>query len=323
VQAWPFVFAHDYVGGSDVGWMRTLDFEAALGKTNAADGTLLAAMAISGAAVSSGLGQVNLGALNIVLALLNARLGVWLPNPRYVNELRDDRTWTSREGPALRWMRTRRATYLLKELAGIHDRDDRFLFVTDGGQLDNLGLLELLARRCRLIVSIDASGDGLRSTNTFDSVRELAWDRYRVRFSLVGGPADPECTDPGSYEGPRLRTQARLTEGLCTAPADEVHAAVLREYPESLADRLAAEAVAVLEIHYRDGTRGHLIFAKAVLTPDTPGKVLRFAMGSARFPRDSTADQFLEPDQVEHYVELGRHVGRLAAAAARPHLRTT
>jgi len=36
--------------------MRTVDFEAALGRSNASDGTLLAAMAISGAAVSPAVG---------------------------------------------------------------------------------------------------------------------------------------------------------------------------------------------------------------------------------------------------------------------------
>ena len=215
MRAWPFVFSDDYVGGSDVGWVRTLDFEAALGKSNAPDGTLLAAMAISGAAVSPGLGQIDLGTLNIVLSFVNARLGVWLPNPPYINELRGDHRFPSREGPALRWLRTRRATYLFKELFGVHDREDRFLYVTDGGQLDNLGMLELLSRRCRLIVSFDASGDELLSTNTFDGVRQLAWERYRVRFSQPGGEPDPSCADPATYDGPPLKvTNKRVTPTL-------------------------------------------------------------------------------------------------------------
>jgi hypothetical protein len=308
MRAWPFVFSDDYVGGTDVGWVRTLDFEAALGKSNASDGTLLAAMAISGAAVSPGLGQIDLGTLNIVLSFLNARLGVWLPNPPYINELRDDREFPSREGPALRWLRTRRATYLFKELFGVHDREDRFLYVTDGGQLDNLGLLELLSRRCRLIVSFDASGDELLSTNTFDGVRQLAWDRYRVRFSEPGGEPDPPCGDPATYDGPPLKvTNKRVTPGL-TGPGQEKY---------GLVNRIAEAAVAHLEIHYMDGTKGDLVFSKAVLSPETPDEVLVFAATTKKFPRDSTADQFLEPEQVTQYVSLGRAVGRRAGEIAR------
>src|SRR5437870_12044505 len=55
-RAWQFVFSATHVGGHDVGWTRTVDFEAVLGRANQADGTLQAAMAISGAAVSPAIG---------------------------------------------------------------------------------------------------------------------------------------------------------------------------------------------------------------------------------------------------------------------------
>ena len=76
-------------------------------------------------------------------------------------------------------------------------------------------------------------------------------------------------------------------------------------------------AVARLTIHYPDGTDGDLVFSKAVLTPETPDEVLLFAAKAKKFPRDSTADQFLEPEQVTQYVALGRAVGRRAGALAR------
>ena len=79
VQAWPFTFARDFVGGPDVGWCRTEDFQATLGNFNRSDATVQAAMAISGAAVSPGLGHIRFGSLDALIALANLRLGVWLP----------------------------------------------------------------------------------------------------------------------------------------------------------------------------------------------------------------------------------------------------
>ena len=82
VQAWPFTFARDFVGRGDVGWCRTEDFRSSLGNFNRSDATAQAAMAVSGAAVSPGLGQIRLGSVNALIVLANLRLGVWLPAPR-------------------------------------------------------------------------------------------------------------------------------------------------------------------------------------------------------------------------------------------------
>jgi hypothetical protein len=192
------------------------------------------------------------------------------------------------------------------------------LYVTDGGQVDNLGLLELLSRRCGLIICFDGSGDGLLSTNTFDEVRQLAWDRYRVRFSTVGGdldptiPSPPEDPDPYHAVGPGL-----LTKAMCASSEASSGTA---SWSTQFRKRVARSNVAELEIHYPDGQIGTLIFAKAVLTTETPSGILDFAQGSRRFPRDSTADQFLEPDQVKNYQAIGRYLGECAAALAEPHL---
>jgi hypothetical protein len=96
-------------------------------------------------------------------------------------------------------------------------------------------------------------------------------------------------------------------------------------YSGRLVDRLAVSDVVELGILYREGypdaSTGTLIYAKAVLTAESPCKTLKFADVSPTFPRDSTADQFLDPDQVEHYVLLGQHIGRRAGDLAMPHIR--
>jgi hypothetical protein len=327
VRAWPFVFGAQHVGGPDVGWMRTVDFEAALGRTNGGDGTLLAAMAVSGAAVSPAIGQINLGAWNALVAVFNARLGVWLPNPRYVASLRD----TSFAAPT--WLRTRRFTYLLKEILGSYDLDDRFVYVTDGGQLDNLGLLELLQRRCTTIVCVDASGDNAPGatldTATFDNVRELARRRLGVVFGPPGGPWDgrrPSGADPGEPVMPGRLTGPLIRRRGETAPATWARGSEMPPV-ESLAVKLAFQ--------YPDGVPGTLVLAKAVLAEGVgtdPGgdaagdeaddrraiaRYLGSGEGARRFPAHSTVDQWLDRDQFDAYVALGRHAGRAAVAHLR------
>ena len=51
-----------------------------------------------------------------------------------------------------------RPEYLWKELFGRNRIDDKFLYVTDGGHYENLGLVELPRRGCGTIYCFDACG---------------------------------------------------------------------------------------------------------------------------------------------------------------------
>ena len=313
VKAWPFVFSHSHVGGADVGWARSIDFEAALGRQNLPDGTLLAAMSISGAAVSPALGQKNLGPANALIAALNARLGVWLPSPRYIADLRQP----GFEAPT--WLRIRRFSHLLREMVDSYDLHNRFVYVTDGGQVDNLGLCELLARRCDTIICFDASGDlkphNPLNTATFDGVRELARRRFGVRFSPVGADQpDGPLPTPDEDESRKV-SDGHLTSGLCTPGALDD-----RWKGKEPAVKVATEHVAAMDIWYPDDDeRGRLVFAKCVLTPDALSNSFAYATGRGRkrFPADSTIDQWLDEDQVDAYVELGTQAGARAAHLVR------
>lgn len=286
VPAWPFVFSHRYVGGADVGWTRTVDFEAVLGRRNQSDGTLLAAMAISGAAVSPAIGRISLGPVNAAVATLNARLGVWLPSPRSIHRMRVG------DGPKPSWLRTRRFTYLFKEIVGNYDIDARLVYVTDGGQVDNLGILELLARGCKTIYCFDASGDlkpGKElTTRTLDQTCALASARLGVTFEGL------EALRPMRTTNPAVSWETRV--------------------------RVACANTATLTIRYPDGATGTLYYAKCLLTGDVPDVVRDYAQtrtGRRRFPADSTIDQWPDAPQFEAYVALGEHTGaKLVAASA-------
>lgn len=104
------------------------------------------AMAISGAAASPNMGYHSSPALTFLMTVFNARLGHWSPNPG------DNAAWTHHD-PMFG------GAYLLKELFGQTDHRSRFVYLSDGGHFENLGIYELVRRRCACIVAIDAGQD--------------------------------------------------------------------------------------------------------------------------------------------------------------------
>ena len=112
--------------------------------------TLGGAIAISGAAVNPNMGYHSSPAVTFLLTLFDARLGWWLPNPLHPGHPRGDAV------PFFgRW--------LLAELLGRTHAGGKFVHLSDGGHFENLGLYELVRRRCRFILCVDAGADGARA----------------------------------------------------------------------------------------------------------------------------------------------------------------
>jgi hypothetical protein len=110
--------------------------------------SLATAMAISGAAANPNMEYVSTPTLTFLMALLNARLGVWLPN---TNENGGEHV--DSPGP-------RHATaHLVKEMLGLTTRYAPFVNLSDSRHFDNLGLYEVVLRRCRFVVVSDATCD--------------------------------------------------------------------------------------------------------------------------------------------------------------------
>ena len=145
------------------------------------------------------------------------------------------------------------------------------MYLSDGGHFDNLGIYELVRRRCRLIIACDAGAD---HTYSFTDLA-LVVEKCRVDF---GAKIDID-----------------LSELIPTAPL----------FPGDTAKRASDKKFSVGLIQYANGQTGNLIYIKPCLDMKLPKDILAYAKAAATFPHQSTADQFFDEAQFESYRELG------------------
>lgn len=228
------------------------------------------AMAISGAAASPNMGAGTTPPMAFLLTVFNVRLGWWLGNPRH------KKTWP-RMGPSVG------AAAMLAELFGSTDDTSRYVYLSDGGHFENLGVYELVRRRCRFILASDAGADP-EST-----------------FQDLGNAIRKCCTDFGiDIEIDTARLQ---------------HEAENRRSPWHC-------AVGSIRYDKVDpgAAPGVLLYIKSSLTGDEARDVLTYGVDRPTFPHESTADQWFGESQFESYRKLGEHVALKVLRRADDHL---
>ena len=240
-------------------------------------------LATTGAAFSSAMGRMSLGSTNAFLAAVNADLGIWLPNVKVLQE-----DGGKREAKKL--LPRPRFAYTLKEILGWYNLNDRFVFITDGGHWENLGLVELLRRDCDVIYCADASGDPPAS---FAALRQA------LQLAALELGFDTETLDLDDVLDDMLPRTGSL-------PAKITTTFTLRR-PSEMSGSAGAAPKSVA-IHYMK------LQAAQVMTPE----LKRWAIADPKFPRYSTMRQFLSTEQFENLVELGRIAGASVLGRAEP-----
>jgi hypothetical protein len=243
----------------------------------ALDFTLFDAVAVSGAALSPLMGRMTTPSKRILFALTNVRLGMWLPSPAWVERMipsKDDRLVRLRRA----WIRLRHqhnVRRLWAEMAGTMHLDGKWLYVTDGGHYDNLGLVEAMRRRPKMVIVLDASGDAQGSFTTLGQAVALARTECGVAITV-----DPEPIGPGPV----------LPPGEGETANGEVAQAVVRGSYQDRDD---------------PNTSGTLIYARLGVTPDHPWDVRSYLRAHANFPMTSTIAQLYDDAEFEAYRAVG------------------
>ncbi|NKE63315.1 hypothetical protein FXN61_43975 [Lentzea sp. PSKA42] len=277
-----FTFETKRSGGPLFGYYPTRDLEQR-GGLPGTHLTLPSIMAVSGAALSPLMGRFTYPPLRFLMALTNVRLGVWIKNPLHRTwqpDGEDDETaprrgWLVRAARSIRagWLEPG-ALYVLREALGGAKSSHRYIYLTDGGHWENLGVVELLRRRCTHVLCFDAScdqaGDGL------DIGRAIALARSELSVDIE---LDPRPVLPDA-EG--MSTQMAVLGVVSYPPPNDVQPA-------------------------------QLVYAKAVLTSAATWDLHAFKARDGRFPNHSTSQQMFTDEQFEAYRTLGHEAGKQAA----------
>jgi hypothetical protein len=217
-----FTFEHDHSGGRLFGYHETTRFEAPDGMPGTRL-TLPSIMAVSGAALSPLMGRFTHPPLRFLMAMTNVRLGVWIRNPLHADWAAETGGGPADEPPNLarrvrrrivRGWREPGALYVLREALGRTRSSHRFIYLTDGGHWENLGLVELLRRRCTHVLCFDASTDQAGGGLDIGRAVALARSELGVQIDL-----DPRPTMPskGFSEDVAVRGSIRYPASALTA----------------------------------------------------------------------------------------------------------
>jgi hypothetical protein len=256
-DAQSFLFSKLFCGSSATGWANTKSFEDFLDDNVSVSD----AMAISGAAVDT----LELNSLPLALLglALNLNLGQWLPNPKYRKPRFTPRAWK----------------LLLDCRRSVEDA--AYCSIADGGFSENLGLLPLLKRRCRLIVVVDAGCDERHDFT--DLARAIRYARIHegIQIRSVDRPYGRELDTRPLRLNKSGFCQQHFLLGRIVYPATHAGAA-----PQN----------------------GLLIYVKPSLTGDEGVDLLEQRRRDRSFPHHATDDQFYSAQDVESYRQLGFHI---------------
>lgn len=257
------------------------------------------AMAISGAAVSSNMGYHSSPTVELLLTFFNVRLGWWLGNPgKRGDELKKpsqiikqvfDGDLLLRRAPTkpyqedAPWFALRP---LLSELFGWTNECSPYVYLSDGGHFENLGLYEMVRRRCKWILVVDADCDPNRGfADLGNAVRKVWIDLgIRIRFDPPLLQADND-TKPTSVPYFALGTVEYVSD-------DPVNGKV---------------------------PTGEILYVKPTVRGDEgAADIVAYRRAYGGFPHQTTGNQWFDESQLEAYRRLGHLImTRIVDAAGR------
>lgn len=237
-------------------------------------------IATSGAAASPNMGYHTNPMMGMIMTIFNARLGRWFGNPLHENLgnrllgcLGLSKIFVN---PAERQSPFWNLFYLIKELITSTGTTSGYLYLSDGGHFENLGIYELVRRRCKLIIAIDAGEDGqYQFEDLGNAIRKCKVD-FGVTINIaIDGLLPMQDCKYGSFKCGSSHFAVGTIDYMGDGKAEQL---------------------------------GHLVYIKSSLTGDEPTDLINFKLQEPAFPHHSTIDQFFNESQFESYRRLGEHI---------------
>jgi hypothetical protein len=187
------------------------------------------------------------------------------------------------------WYRLMQPTVglLWSEAVGHLSYRDTWMYVTDGGHYDNLGLVEALRRGARRIVVLDASGDRADTWSTLGGSIALA--RSDAGVSIILDPSTMTKGGTGLKSGQVVHPWAYGT--FSRTPG-----------------------------HSGPPEKGEIWVCKLGWWTEAPWDVIAYALDHSTYPCDSTLEQLYDAAEFEAYHQLGEAAVRAAAKECVPPL---
>ncbi len=259
-----FIFTKNYCGSNITGYVQTERYRN--------DNTKYSqAIALSGAAVSSGLGYLTFFAQAFLVTLFNLRLGLWITNPRLYKNKKSEKA-SKRAEEFNFW-----AYYLWNEARGRMSERAKLVNITDGAHTDdNIGLYPLFQRRCKFIIAGDAGEDPKGTCSSLFSVLRQAEVDLGIKVEINVDGLAPEEFD-----------------------AEKKIASKSKRH------------FAIGKIHYPkyDGKKemdGWLIYFRPSIVEGDPAPIIKYwERNKLDFPHASTGDQFFNDEQFDIMRSLG------------------
>jgi hypothetical protein len=193
------------------------------------------------------------------------------------------------------------------------------VYLSDGGDFEKLGLYEMVRRRCRLLVVIDAGCDPDFAFEDLGNAMQKIYIDLGIRITFVG--LEMLKNRPSAESFSRAVHDA--------AALVSVRAAMMPAKTEGASAKTGKIAVpgeiqyyAIGTIHYKDADHtkaddpsgpienGYILYIKpAYHGTETSVGIRSYATANPDFPHESTADQWFTESQFESYRSLGLDIG--------------
>lgn len=267
---------HCGTAANELGYRPTCTYADAVGGGI----TLGTALAISGAAASPNMGYHSSPLVTLLLALFNVRLGWWLGNPG-----KDHGNTYTKDGPRVA------IAPFISEMFGRTTDTRPFVYLSDGGHFENLGLYEMIRRRCRYIVISDAGCDpDYDFTDLGNAARKIAIDLgIYVSFSDL-------------REIKRRSKDNTVIKGAYYAIGEiDYKTAPERTPPQNATAAQRAQA----ELDRKNVENGYILYIKPSYHGTESAGIVSYAAANAAFPHEPTFELFYGESQFESYRTLG------------------